>query len=156
MARAPRKKMSKEEIEAWDNLYEYVRTKVLCYDENQRLPTYVVLRLKGMLNGKFMENNSTKDMAHYSYEVILNTFKYSMPDIQHAMHTVHFSDEKHKVNYIMRIVDSNINTVYMRMKNVNVQKAEAVKVASSEIGTKDVEYKPKKKANKNDRFSDLW
>lgn len=156
MARVPKKKMSKEEIEAWNNLYEYVRTKVLCYDENQMLPTYVVLRLKGMLNGKFMDNHSTKDMAHYSYEVVLNTFKYSMPDIRRALNTVRFTDEKHKVNYIMRIVDSNINTVYMRMKNANAQKAEAVKVASSEIGTKDVEYKPKKKASNNDRFSDLW
>ena len=109
-----------------------------------------------MLNGKFMANNSVKDCANYSYGVVLNAFKYSLPDIQRAMHSVHFKNESHKFNYIMRIVDGNLNTVYMRMKNVNTQKQEAKRISGNEVGHKDVEYKPKEKQKGRDRFSDLW
>lgn len=136
-------------------MYAYMK-RLLGYDENQMLPRSVVLRLKGMLNGKLMANNTTSDNAHYSFQVLLMTLKYSTPAIQRAFNNVRFVDESHKVNYIMRIVENNINTVYMRMRNASAQKEKAVEIASSEIGTKDVEYKPKKKADKNDRFSNLW
>ena len=67
-----------------------------------------------------------------------------------------FRNESHKINYIMRIVENNINTVYIRMKNIERQKADAVKIAYSETATKDVEYRPKKKSEKKDRFANLW
>lgn len=155
MARTPKHKMTQQERDDWDAVYEYMK-KLLGYDENQMLPRSVVLRLKGMLNGKLMANNNTSDNAHYSFQVLLITLKYCTPTIRRAINNVRFIDESHKVNYIMRIVENNINTVYMRMKNANAQKQKAVEIASGEVGTKDVEYKPKKKADNNDRFSNLW
>lgn len=154
VGKTPRKRMTKKEREAWDSLYEYVRTKVMRYDSNQALPSQMVLRLKGMLNGKFMANGSTKDMANYSYDVVLNTFKYSMPDIQRALNSVPFKDESHKFNYIMKIVERNLNDVYMRMKGAERAKEEMLRDDSCSVSHKAVEYKPKKK-NK-DKFSDLW
>ena len=156
MTKIPRKRMSKQEKEKWDELYEFVRVKVLGYDENQSLSKNMVLRLKGVLNGKFMANNSTEDNANYSYDVVINTFKYSMPDIQRALNSVSFADEGHKFNYIMRIVDSNLNTVYMRMKRAEKVKKEAIKEVSTVDNHKAVEYKPVKKTVKKDKFSDLW
>lgn len=154
MGNTPKKRMTKEDKEAWDNLYEYVRTKVMRYDSNQALPSKMVLRLKGMLNGKFMANGSTKDMANYSYDVVLNTFKYSMPDIQRALGSVSFKDESHKFNYVMKIVEGNLNDVYMRMKGAERAREEILKEESSIVPHKAVEYKPKKKDK--DKFSDLW
>lgn len=154
MGNTPKKRMTKEDKEAWDNLYEYVRTKVMRYDSNQALPSKMVLRLKGMMNGKFMANGSTKDMANYSYDVVLNTFKYSMPDIQRALGSVSFKDESHKFNYVMKIVEGNLNDVYMRMKGAERAKKEILKEESSIVPHKAVEYKPKKKDK--DKFSDLW
>lgn len=154
MGKTLRKRMTKEEREAWDSLYEYVRTKVMRYDSNQALPSQMVLRLKGMLNGKFMANGSTKDMANYSYDVVLNTFKYSMPDIQRALNSVPFKDESHKFNYIMKIVERNLNDVYMRMKGAERAIQEISKEEPSVVPHKVVEYKPKKKDK--DKFSDLW
>lgn len=151
-----RHEMSKKEIEDWDELYKYVKFKVLGYDENQNLSKNAVLRLKGMLNGKLIERKSIKNKANYSYEVALNTFKYSMPDIRRALNNVSFVDENHKFNYIMRIVESNLNTVYMRMKRAEKVKKEVIKETSTVDNHKAVEYKPIKKTVEKDKFSDLW
>ena len=155
MSNTPKKRMTKEDKEAWDNLYEYVRTKVMQYDSNQALPSKMVLRLKGMMNGKFIANNFTKDMANYSYDVVLNTFKYSMPDIQRALGSVSFKDESHKFNYVMKIVEGNLNDVYMRMKGAERVREEVesydMSYASNYVST----FKPKEKEN-NKKLNDLW
>ena len=89
------------------------------YDDNQSLSRNMVLRLKGLANNKFMANNNIKDTADYSYKIILLTFKYCNSSIQRALNNVAFKDESHKFNYILKIVEDNINTVYMRMKKKN-------------------------------------
>ena len=72
-----RKKMTEEEKMVWDELYTYVRKNIMGYDDNQALSSTMVLRLKGLLTNKFMENNNIQSTANYSYDTILNTFKYS-------------------------------------------------------------------------------
>ena len=156
MARTPRKHETKEEREQWDRLYDFVRYKVMGYDENISLSRNMVLRLKGMVNGKFMANRNTKNTAHYSYEVVLNAFKYSMPDINRAISRVSFVDEGHKFNYIMRIVDGNLSTVYLRMKNAEKIKKEVEKETATVDTHNAVEYKPVKKTAKKDKFANLW
>lgn len=155
MGKTPRKRMTKEERDAWDSLYEYVRTKVMRYDSNQALPSQIVLRLKGMLNGKFMANGSTKDMANYSYDVVLNTFKYSMPDIQRALGSVSFRDESHKFNYIMKIVERNLNDVYMRMKGAE-RAREEIKDMKMDVATHHGATYKKKTKDVSSRLNDLW
>lgn len=156
MTKAPRKRMSKQEKEKWDELYEFVRSNVMGYDENMCLSSNMVLRLKGMLNGKFMANNLTEDKAYYSYDVVLMAFKFSMPDIRRAMNRVSFSNEMNKFLYIAKIVESNINDVYIRMKRAEKVKKEVIKETSVVDNHKAVEYKPVKKTVKKDKFSDLW
>ena len=149
-----RKKMTEEEKIAWDELYTYVRKNVMGYDDNQALSSAMVLRLKGLLTNKFMENNNIKSTANYSYETILNTFKYSSLDINKAMRTNSFKDESHKFNYILKIVEKNINTVYVRMKNVEKAKEEAKNITIEAPIHTGAEFKPKEK--KKDKFTDLW
>lgn len=156
MTKTPRKRMSKQEKEKWDELYEFVRSNVMGYDENMCLSSNMVLRLKGMLNGKFMANNLIENKAYYSYDVVLMAFKYSMPDIRRAMNRVSFSNEMNKFLYIAKIVESNINDVYIRMKRAEKVKKEVIKEASTVDNHKAVEYKPVKKTVKKDKFSDLW
>ena len=157
MTKTTRKRMSKQEKEKWDELYEFVRVKVLGYDENQSLSKNMVLRLKGMLNGKFMANNSTEDNANYSYDVVINTFKYSMPDIQRALNNVSFANEMHKFFYIAKIVESNLNDVYIRMKNKKKIEEETAKEVKNAMAYKTPVFKPTiKKHNKQNKFDDLW
>ena len=146
--------MTEKDIQDWDNLYQYVRFNIMGYDENQALSTQMVLRLKGLLVNKFIENNSIKDTANYSYETILNTFKFCSPTIHNALRTNSFKDEMHKFNFILKIVERNINDIYIRMKNIEKAKEEAKNTSVEIITYVGAEYKPKEK--KKDKFSDLW
>ena len=149
-----KKKMTEKEKEDWDALYQYVRKNIMNYDDNQALSSKMVLRLKGLLTNKFMENNNIKDAANYSYEVILNTFKFCSPQISKALRTNNFNDEMHKFNFVLKIVENNINTVYVRMKNVEKAKEDAKRVVADTPSHIGAEFKPREK--KKDKFADLW
>ena len=149
-----KKKMTEKDKQDWDSLYNYVKSNIMGYDKNQALSGTMVLRLKGLLSGKFIENNKIQDGANYSYETILNTFKFCSLQIQNALRTNNFNSEMHKFLYAVKIVENNINDVYMRMRNSQKAKEEA-KNTTVEIPTHNgAEYKPKEK--KKDKFSDLW
>jgi hypothetical protein len=146
--------MSAKEKKDWESLYNYVKSKIMGYDENQALSSTMVLRLKGLLTNKFIENNNIQNTANYSYETILNAFKYSSLDIKRVLMTNNFKDEMHKFNYILKIVEKNINTVYMRMKNAEKAKEEAKNTAIEVPTHIGAEFKPKE--NKKNKFTDLW
>ncbi len=148
-----KKKMTEKEKQDWENLYYYVKN-LLGYDENQALSSTMVLRLKGLLTNKFIENGNIESTANYSYEVILNTFKFSSLDIQKALRSNNFKDESHKFNYILKIVEKNINTVYVKMKNLEKAKEEAKSVVVEIPTHTSAEFKPKEK--KENKFSNLW
>ena len=149
-----KKKMTEEEKASWEQLYYYVKN-LLGYDENQALSSQMVLRLKGLLTGKFIENKNIQDNAGYSYDIILATFKYCKPDIDKALRTNRFQNEQHKFLYITKIVENNINDVYLRMKNAEKAKEE---VETSDM-SHTVEYVNtfKSKDKKiNNRLKELW
>lgn len=149
-----KKHMSQQDKADWEELYAYVRHNVLGYDENQSLSRTMVLRLKGLLSNKFIANNNIDDTANYSYKVVLNTFKFCMPDIQRGFKNNLFKDEGHRFNYVLKIVENNLNTVYLRMKNADKVKKEIENKKVDIPVYNSAEYKPKEKAK--DRFADLW
>ena len=155
MVKEVKKRMSKEDKIHWDELYEYVRTRVMKYDKNQSLSTAMVLRLKGLLYNKFMENLNIEDTANYSYQVVLNTFKFCMPDIQRGLTSNSFRDENHKFNYVIKIVESNLNTVYMRMKNAEKAKEKTETIEMNVVTHSGAEYQTKTKETSK-RLNDLW
>ena len=109
-------KMTKQEKEEFDALYEYVRTEIMEYDKRQSLSRVMVLRLKGLKTNKFIENRNIQNTADYSYAVILETFKMCTPVIKQAMKRNLFKDEQHRFNYILKIIEPKINTVYKKMQ----------------------------------------
>lgn len=149
-----KKKMTEKEKQDWESLYYYVKN-IMGYDENQALSSAMVLRLKGLLTNKFMENGNIASTANYSYEVILNTFKFCSADIQKALRTNNWKDEQHKFNYILKIVEKNINTVYMKMKNLEKAKEEAETIDMADTA-KYVNTFKKRDAKKNSRLDELW
>ena len=116
----------------------------------------MVLRLKGLLTNKFIENNNIASTANYSYETILNTFKFCSVDIQKALRTNRFTDEQHKFNYILKIVEKNINTVYMKMKNLEKAKEEAKNTTVETPVHTGADYQRKTKEVNNKLLNDLW
>lgn len=149
-----KKKMTEQEKLDWEELYYYVKNNIMGYDENQALSNGMVLRLKGLLTSKFMENNSIESTANYSYKTILNTFKFCSQDIKRALRTNRFNDEMHKFNFVLKIVEKNINNVYMRMRNAEKAKEEAKNNTIEAPVHVGAEFKPREK--KKDKFSDLW
>ena len=150
-----KKKMSEKDKQDWEALYYYVKN-LLGYDENQALSSTMVLRLKGLLTNKFIENNNISSTANYSYETILTTFKFCSSDIQKALRTNRFADEQHKFNYILKIVEKSINTVYMKMKNVEKAKEEARNTTVEMPTHIGAEYQRKTKEVNNKLLNDLW
>ena len=148
-------RMTKQEREEWDDLYSYVKKNILGYDENQSLSRNMVLRLKGLTVNKFMENKNQKDTAHYPYSVILNTFKFCCLDIQKGFATHSFSDENHKFNYILKIVESNINNVYNRMQTSAKAKETTQTVDVDSVGYEGANYQ-RKTEKTSSRLKNLW
>lgn len=101
--------------EEWLELCEYVENDILNYDKNQKAPRSLYLRMRGLSKGQFIANNNIKVQANYSYKIILITFKYSLLDIRYAMSTKSFKNEQQRINYIMAIVENNINDVYLKL-----------------------------------------
>lgn len=155
MARTTKKHMTQQDKIEWEALYTYVRKNIMGYDENQSLSRSVVLRLKGLASNKFMENNNISDTANYSYQVILNTFKFCTPNIQKALRNNSFRDENHKVNYILKIVESNLNTVYIRMKNVEKSKQKTETISMETATHSGAEYQTKTE-KVSEKLNDLW
>jgi hypothetical protein len=151
---AKQKKETAQEKEDWESLYYYVKNNIMGYDENQSLSKGMVLRLKGLLTNKFMANNNIESTANYSYQTILNTFKFCSQDIKNGLRTNTFKDETHRFNYVLKIVEKNINDVYIRMRNAEKAKEEAKNISVEVPTHTGAEFKPREK--KKDRFSDLW
>lgn len=151
------KAMTAEEVSAWNELYDFVKYKIFNFDDDQALSQETVLRLKGLTENKYISNNKIANTANYSYAVILNTFKYCFLDITKALKTHSFKNDTHKINYIIKIVEPNINTVYMRMKQAEINKKSFEK--SEDASTfRDYESRfvatPSKKGKYN--YDDMW
>ena len=155
MAVKTKKHLSQEDKLYWIELYEYVRKNVMGYDENQSLSKNMVLRLKGLPNNKFMANNNIDDTANYSFQTILNTFKFCMPDIQKGLRNSFFKDENHKFNYILKIVESNLNNVYLKMKNVEKTKQKTETMSMDTVAYIGADYQVKTQKT-SEKLKDLW
>ena len=149
------KHMSEDDKKYWKELYEYVRNNVMGYDENQSLSKNMVLRLKGLLTNKYMANNNIDDTANYSYQIVLNTFKFCYPDIQRGLANNSFKDENHKFSYILKIVESNLNNVYMRMKQNEKVKEKTKAMEMNAVTYSGAEYQAKTRETSK-RLNDLW
>ena len=155
MAKEVKEKMTEQEKKDWNELYQYVKLEILGYDKDMKIPNYLALRLKGLKNGKFMCNNKTNNFADYTFEEILLTFKINKIAIINATkNTVKFKDEKHRINYIMAIVENKINDVALRNREI---KFEIEKSKGIEINLNDnkADYVHKTKNVKNSRLKGL-
>ena len=147
----------KEENKQWNELYEYVKKEILEYTDDMQLPRFIILRLRGLRSGKFMANRNSEPMASYDYNTILLTFKACKYDILRYTKQNNFKDEQHRFNYVMVIIENNINDIVMRLKNVKKQEK---KIDTIDVETikrdESAEYTKKSKETTNKRLDDLW
>lgn len=149
-------KMSKEDKDDWDNLYEYVKKDILLYNDSQSIPKNLILRLRGLTTGKFIDNKNISNNANYSFKVVLYTFKICKPEIMAAIANKEFNGESHKFNFICRIVERNLNDVYERLQNIERTKENINTVNTEVISRNGQEYTKKTTDLKNKKLDELW
>ena len=151
------KELKDKEWQEWCLLYEYVKKEILQYDEDMKVPQFMVLRLRGLRSGKFMSNKTQKSYADYGFDVILLTFKACKMDILKYTKQNIFKDEQHKFNYIMVIIENNINDIVLRLKNRVNQDHKIETFNADQIKNENVAgYTRKTKDTKSKLLDDLW
>ena len=149
-------KTKKESTEEWNELYKYVKEDVLMYID-KAMPKYMLLRLRGLSEGKFIANKKISSMAKYEYNDILMTFKINKIKIHNALKTVEFKDERHMFNYIMVIIENSINDVVCMIRKNEKSKVQAENVEVAAIITEEkAGYKKKTKDKSSKILNDLW
>lgn len=149
-----RKKMSEEEIKQWNELCVFVKKEILKYGDDTKFPRFLALRLKGLANGQYIVNNNQKLQGKYTFYEIKITFMYCKQDILYGFSKNVFEDENHKISYMMKIVESSLNTIRERLRSKQRQEE---RIASIEVNTGEeiAEYKKKSKEVKNKRLKGL-
>lgn len=148
--------MTSIEKEQWNELYEYVKKEILMYDNSQSIPSNFVLRLKGLTKGKYIDNKNIEDRANYSYKTVLYTFQICKPSIMSALTTKTFENESYKFNYICKIVENNINDVYLRLNKVKKAEENIQSLDTNVLSHNGGVYQKKTEELKNKRLSELW
>nr|DAP58680.1 MAG TPA: hypothetical protein [Caudoviricetes sp.] len=125
------------------------------YDNNQMLTKFTVLRIRGIVKGKFCDNDLQSNNANYSFENLYYTILLCRNSIKYSIRTVNFKDESHMTNYVFKIIEGKLNDVYIRMKNAksNELKTQVDDVIPIKKGSENYRVSEKSETNK---FNDLW
>lgn len=154
MAKAKNKRDEYGGMQAWNELFEYVKTEVLGYEKDMTIPRPFILRLEGLSKGNFKANKHIEPMAKYSYQDILTAFKVAKVLLGGKND---FDDDEHRFNYVCVIVEKKINDVVKaRLQKLTTQ--EKVKDIDLSVQTNEkAKYKAKSKDMENNQVLDsLW
>jgi hypothetical protein len=143
----------KEDNQDWIKLCEYVKKEVLQYNEDMKMPKYLILRLRGLVKGQFLANKNIKPNAEYEYKTILYTFKICKPKFLQC--GIQYKDERHKINTLMMFIENEINDVVLRLKRTESSEEKVSNLKLDNQYNNGAEYKKKEiKVNKN--LESLW
>lgn len=108
--------IKRAENQDWINLYEYVRREVWKLPHDRPLPPHFINRIKSLRFGRYLMRGR-KVTQSYTYKQMYYTFLVCNKNIQDAFKRMDFSDDTHKVDYMMAIIVNNINGVCDRIDN---------------------------------------
>lgn len=117
------------EVSDWVKLCEYVKSEIMNYKPNQVLSKLEILRLKGLSVGKGLLQEKGIEQRNYSFEIILNTFKYCKEKILNSFKKKNFDNELNKFYYACAIVENNLNDVFIKLEKNKKQKEEIERVS---------------------------
>lgn len=151
-----RVKKEPENLE-WLELCDYVKKEILRYDDNMKFPKSLALKLQGLKKGQYIANKYIPEGACYDDRTILYAFKFCKNKIVDYLdkNESKIKDENHRINIILKIVEPEINDVYMRLKQ-NKNQHDKLEYSSMELQSNDgAEYKKKTK-DINDKLKMLF
>jgi hypothetical protein len=150
-----KKEKTRKKLEEWDKLYQTVRD----IHGLEVLSREMVIILQDLNNGKYISRRYGVQKKGIPYEIIREAYEMSMPDIEYYKATRRFDSVLSEFKYCLEIVIGNINEVYRRRKQKQVEEAQQIAYMNTMIGFEDRSrkpVKPKKKEDKRDisRFLD--
>lgn len=114
-AKPKEKKLSDKEVAERLEMTDYV-VKLLGYDkDNIKAPKQLFMRIEGLRCGEYIPTGH-KTGIEYPYPIIRYTFMAMAGAINTALKTVSFKNESHKINYILVIIEKNINDIYLAVE----------------------------------------
>lgn len=103
-----------------DDIDRFVKENIFLYFDERKLPNAFFDRISDLANGtdRAREGRIIKNgrKEGYPMSVILETFKTQRDNILYCFRHKNFSKESQKINYMMAIIESNINDVYEAME----------------------------------------
>lgn len=108
-------KYKENELYWFNQVYEQIK-ELLGYTKEQKLPKFLIVRLQDLRNGTIVkkgEGRVVKSKEGYKYEIMFDCLLSSGEAIRWAIKNKNFINEKTKINYLMAIVESNINDNYL-------------------------------------------
>lgn len=106
-------KITQQEKEDFNQVYEYLKNDILSYSSDMKLSRKMIQRIYGTAFGEMYHNTNKEVPFIYSFKIILATFIFCKDKIRYCLETMRFKDEDHMVNTIFKIIDNNINTIKM-------------------------------------------
>lgn len=138
-------------------LFDYVKTNIMGYDENQCLTKNMTLRLEGLRKGQTYANNKHESFANYSYEVLYNTFVYCKNhELDWILKNKKFDNDMHKFNYIMIVIGNNINMIYNKTKKKVEEEKRLEKIEVIDLPNYENKYVAKEQHNVSKELEALW
>lgn len=134
-----------EKNKEWIELCEYVKLEILRYDDNMKFPSYLALKLKGLKTGNHIANNNIPANACYDDYTILCTFKLCKKKILDYIdkNETKIKDENHRINLIMKIIEPEINDVYLRIQHKKQSEEKFENTSYDNQFEESAIYKPK-------------
>lgn len=117
-------KQTKQEDNDWDKVYQKFRDLLGYKASGVNLNNHAVLRLRGLRIGKYVPNGeNVKNLRRgYSYDTIYKTILFVSDMIRDALNGNYFHDEKHRINYCMKIITENIDFIDNRSRAIERSK----------------------------------
>lgn len=144
-------KIKEKENNDWNELYYYVKEKILKYPKEISLSKTQIFSLKELREGRLLVNGSKQEYQGYTYQDIYITFVLNEHIILNSLQGKNFKNENQKFKYIIAIIRDKINDVVIKRLEIKEQ--------SNKI--KNIKFNEKvsniyiKKTNFNNKLLDL-
>lgn len=80
-----------------------------------KAPDILFKRIEGLRHGVYIPKGQKTGIC-YPYPIIKYTFMAMAGAIKQALRTVEFKDDYHRINYILVIIEKNVNDIYMSVE----------------------------------------
>lgn len=151
-------KVGSEQKKQFNEIYDYVRYELLKYDKGMKLPNSFIYRLYGIACGRHSYRAPNKKIEEdmpivYPFPIILATLIKCKAKILHSFKTYAFNDENHRINYIFKVIEENINGTKMEYDRRQKEKEKLDNVDAERLSREVQSYN--KQTELKEKFKEL-